>query len=234
MIRAENLGKTFRKVVALEGLDLEVAPGEIYGLLGANGAGKSTTIRIFLNFIEPTSGRAWIDGLDVGKHPKEVRRKLAYIPEQVMLYPQLSGLENVRYFTALAGVEESGEARVLELMAEAGIAASEAVRPLKTYSKGMRQKTGIAIALAKEAKVLLLDEPTSGLDPQASFEFSRLLVGLADKGVSILMATHDMFRARDTAHRAGFMRQGKLLREVRMQDLGHGELEDIYLEIMRA
>jgi len=234
MIRAEKLGKTFRKVVALEDLNLEVAAGEIYGLLGANGAGKSTTIQIFLNFIEPTSGRASIDGLDVGQHPKEIRRRLAYIPEQVMLYPQLTGLENVCYFTALAGMEESGETRVLELMAQAGISASEAVRPLRTYSKGMRQKTGIAIALAKEAKVLLLDEPTSGLDPQASFEFSRLLVGLADTGVSILMATHDMFRARDTAHRAGFMRRGKLLREVRMEDLGHGELEDIYLEIMRS
>lgn len=234
MIRAEALCKSYGKVIALDQLNLEVEPGEIYCLLGANGAGKSTTIKLFLNFLSPTSGRAWIDGEDVSEDPLAVRRRIAYIPEQVMLYPQLTGLENIRYFTALAGMQGASEDRLVELMTRAGVSADDARRPLKNYSKGMRQKTGIAIAMAKKARVLLLDEPTSGLDPEASYEFSRLLSRVADDGVSILMATHDIFRAKDTGNRAGIMRHGKLLREVKMQDLSHGELEGVYLELMRS
>lgn len=234
MIRAEALSKSYRKVVALDGIDLEIAEGEIYCLLGANGAGKSTAIRLFLNFLQPSSGAAYIDGVDVRSDPACARSKTAYIPEQVMLYPRLSGLENVAYFSALSGGRVPSAKKILAWLEAAGIGPEAARRPLGTYSKGMRQKTGIAIAMAKRAKVLLLDEPTSGLDPEASFDFSRLLSRVAAEGVSVLMATHDIFRARDTGHRAGIMRRGRLLREVRTTGISHHALESVYLELMRG
>jgi ABC-2 type transport system ATP-binding protein len=234
MIRAEKLSKYYRNVPALEGLDIEIPPGEIYCLLGANGAGKSTTIKLFLNIIQPTSGKAYVDGVEVHKDPAGIRKKIAYIPEQVMLYPRLSGLENVQYFTALSNGITYEYKYLIDLLVQSGIRAEDADRPLGTYSKGMRQRTGIAIAMAKRAKVLLLDEPTSGLDPEASFEFSQLLARVAASGVSVLMATHDIFRARDTGHRAGIMRRGRLLREVRTNGISHSELESVYLELMRS
>jgi ABC-2 type transport system ATP-binding protein len=234
MIKAEALCKSFKTNVALKDLNLEVKSGEIYCLLGANGAGKSTTIRLFLNFIAPTSGRALINGIDVVKSPAAARKFIAYIPEQVTLYPQLSGMENVAYFNALAGNAIVSDQSIIELLARSGITAEDAVRPLGTYSKGMRQKTGIAIAMAKQAKVLLLDEPTSGLDPEASYEFSGLLRNVANNDVAVLMATHDIFRAKDMGDRAGIMRAGSLLREMQTEHLSHGELESIYLELMRT
>ncbi|MEY3283236.1 MAG: Daunorubicin/doxorubicin resistance ATP-binding protein DrrA [Acidobacteriota bacterium] len=174
MIEAINLTKSFQNLVALDSLNLKIEAGEIYCLLGANGAGKSTTINIFLNFIEPTSGTALIKGIDVTRSPLEARRILGYIPESVMLYRNLTGLENLRYFTALANRQDYAEAELRELLIEVGLPPEAASRRLSTYSKGMRQKVGIAIALARRAEALFLDEPTSGLDPRphyAHFQF---------------------------------------------------------------
>ena len=213
MLEAVDLVKHYGDHEALKGLNLSVRPGEIYCLLGANGAGKTTTINLFLNFIEPTSGTASVGGIDVTKDPIGSKRHLAYIPEQVMLYGSLTGLENLRYFSRL-GSHDHSEARYRELLVEAGLAAEAADKPVSAYSKGMRQKVGVAIALAKEATALLLDEPTSGLDPKASNEFSNLLLQLKDAGAAILMASHDLFRAKDTGTRIGMMREGVLLEEL--------------------
>ncbi len=151
---------------------LKIEPGEIFSLLGANGAGKTTTINLFLNFIEPSGGAAKIKGLDVTRNSLETKRYLAYIPETVMLYKNLTGLENLEYFSALAGNEEYTRDEFLKLFEEADLQRDAADKRVGAYSKGMRQKMCIAIALAKKAETLLLDEPTSGLDPQASNEFS--------------------------------------------------------------
>src|SRR5205823_4465237 len=150
-------------------------PGEIFCLLGANGAGKTTTINLFLNFIPPTSGTARISGLDVVEHSLESKKYLAYIPEQVMLYRNLTGLENLEYFTSLAGGERYTRPQLLCFLKEAGLPPGAAEKRVGAYSKGMRQKVGIAIAIAKKARALLLDEPTSGLDPKAANEFSEQL-----------------------------------------------------------
>lgn len=133
-------------------------------LLGANGAGKTTTIDLFLNFVQPTSGTARINGLDVTEKPLETKRYVAYIPEQVMLYKTLNRLENLEYFSALAGHDKYTRDDLMRLFDEVGLAGEAAERRVASYSKGMRQKVGMAIALAKQAKALLLDEPTSGLD----------------------------------------------------------------------
>ena len=231
MLEARKLSKSYGTVVALRSLDLSVRAGEIYCLLGANGAGKTTTINLLLGFIEPSSGSAHVEGVDVAQDPNGARQKLAYIPETVMLYGALSGLENLEYFSQLAGQRHSADA-LRGFLTRAGLAGAAHDRPLKGYSKGMRQKVGVAIALAKGAKALLLDEPTSGLDPKASNEFSELILALARDGASILMATHDLFRAKETGTRVGIMREGVLCREFDASEVSHGDLERAYLDVM--
>jgi ABC-2 type transport system ATP-binding protein len=232
MLEARDLSKSYDGSVALDRLNLDVRPGEVFCLLGANGAGKTTTINLFLNFIAPTKGRAKINGLDVTEKPLETKKWIAYIPEQVMLYRNLTGLENLEYFTALAGNGAYSRGELRSFFAQVGLPSDVADKRLSTYSKGMRQKVGIAIAVAKHAKALLLDEPTSGLDPKAASEFSELLRKLSSEGVAVLMATHDLFRAKESGTRVGIMKHGKLVRTLSTAEIGHADLERIYLEHM--
>lgn len=232
MLEAHNLTKRYNGTLALDSLNLKIEPGAVFCLLGANGAGKTTTINLFLNFISPDAGSATINGLDVRKHPLETKRHVAYIPEQVMLYGHLTGIENLAYFTALAGSSDTSPERLREFLLSAGLPAQAIEKRVAAYSKGMRQKVGIAIALAKRAKALLLDEPTSGLDPKASNEFSELLKKLSDQGVAILMATHDLFRAKETGTQVGFMKHGRLKETLPPSEISHSDLERIYLEHM--
>jgi ABC-2 type transport system ATP-binding protein len=235
MLTLEALTKRFpgAPAPAVDNLNLTVAPGELFALLGPNGAGKTTTINCLLGFLTPDSGRALIDGLDVAREPLETKRRLAYIPEQVNLYGHFSGVENLAYFSELAG-HRYAEAELRRFLADAGLQATAHDQRVSGYSKGMRQKVGIAIALAKQAKALLLDEPTSGLDPSASHEFSQLLRKLRERDVAILMATHDLFRAKEDATRVGIMRHGKLAHILTATELRHTDLEKLYLEAMAA
>lgn len=232
MLEAINLTKSYNGARALNGLNLKVEPGEIFCLLGQNGAGKTTTINLFLGFAEPTSGEAKVGGMSVKEKSLETKKYLAYIPETVMLYPNLTGLENLEYFATLAGKTHSA-AELSDFLAQAGLEKEAHHKRVGAYSKGMRQKVGIAIALAKDAKALLLDEPTSGLDPKASFEFSELLKTLARKGVAVLMATHDLFRAKEVGTRLGVMKRGELLATLNADDIAHADLEKLYLDYMR-
>jgi ABC-2 type transport system ATP-binding protein len=232
VLQATQLVKHYGAHVALRGLDLSVGKGEVFCLLGANGAGKTTTIQLFLGFIEPTSGSAKIMGLEVKEHALETKRFLAYIPENVMLYPNLTGIENLEYFATLAGCEDTGPDRLRQTLKRAGLPDDAVDRPVGNYSKGMRQKVGIAMAIARKAQLLLLDEPTSGLDPKASNEFSQLVTSLRDEGVAVLMATHDLFRSREVGTRIGIMKRGKLVAQMDVGDVSHNDLERIYLEHM--
>jgi ABC-2 type transport system ATP-binding protein len=232
MLEAVHLTKRYNGVMALDDLTLSILPGDVFCLLGANGAGKTTTINLFLNFVEPTSGTARINGVNVTEHSLETKKYLAYIPETVMLYRNLTGLENLEYFSALAGHPDYTRMQLLDFLHQVGLNASTADKRVGVYSKGMRQKVGIAIALAKNAKALLLDEPTSGLDPKAANEFSSLLTRLSREGVAVLMATHDLFRAKESGTRVGIMKHGRLVRTLATDEVGHADLERIYLEHM--
>ncbi len=232
LLEARGLSKRYGATQALDALDLAIAPGEVYCLLGPNGAGKTTTINLFLGFVAPSAGQALIGGADVSTHDRETKRRTAYIPEQVMLYRNLSGLENLEYFTALGGKGPPVRERLTEILVQAGLEREAVGRRVAEYSKGMRQKVGVAIAIAKEADALLLDEPTSGLDPKASNEFSALVERLRNRGVAVLMATHDLFRAKETGTRVGIMRYGRLVTELSTDEIGHADLERIYLEHM--
>lgn len=233
MLEAIELTKRYGDTLALDRLNLHVEAGEVYALLGANGAGKTTTIHLFLGFLEPDGGAARVGDFEVADQTLAARRLLGYIPEQVNLYDNLTGRENLSYFSELAG-ERYGASQLASLLQRAGLPARAVDRRVGTYSKGMRQKVGIAIALAKRARALLLDEPTSGLDPKAAHEFSQTLVELAADGVAVLMATHDLFRAREVARRVGILREGRLVQELETSGVSHIELERIYLEHVDA
>lgn len=229
MIEAKQLSKSYGGQIALQALDMNIKEGEIFALLGQNGAGKTTTINCFLGFVEPTSGEALIHGVSVSNNPLESKQYLAYIPETVMLYPNLSGIENLAFFSSLAGQNYSEE-KLKGFLSKSGLQESAQKHRVGGYSKGMRQKVGIAIALAKKAKALFLDEPTSGLDPKASNEFSEILKELSGEGTAILMATHDIFRAKEVAHRIGIMKEGQLVSELNAVDISANELEMLYLK----
>ena len=231
MLQATNLTKKYGSFTALDALNLTVKEGDIFCLLGANGAGKSTTINLFLNFIDPSEGQATINALDVTEHGKETKQLLSYIPENLMLYPNLTGLENLDFFCGLGGKRYPKD-RLEELLKQSGLQADFIYKRVSSYSKGMRQKVGIALARAKEASVLLLDEPTSGLDPKASNEFSQLLLDMKEKGVATLMATHDLFRAKDTGTRIGIMKEGVLVEQFATDEVSFQDLEKLYLQHM--
>lgn len=234
MLSARDLTKRYGDVHALKGLNLEVAAGEVVCLLGANGAGKTTTISLFLGFSRPTSGIASVNGIDVAHHPAKARAHLAYVPESVMLYRHLTGAENLAFFMQLAGHPKPSRALLLESLESAGLSRAAAERRSSEYSKGMRQKVGVAIALARNAKALLLDEPLSGLDPVAASELTQVVRSLGDRGMAVLMVTHDIFRAKDAAHRIGIMRDGELVRTVDAREVAHDALEKLYLVTMGA
>ena len=228
-LEARNLGKRFGNTEALSGLDLAVSSGEVICLLGANGASKTTTINLFLGFLKPDTGTALVEGIDVSTSPLEARRKLAYLPESVALYAKLTGVENLAFFDKLAGGARD-EAELVSLLEQAGLPGEAHHRAAGEYSKGMRQKVGIAIAMARQAKTLLLDEPLSGLDPSAANSLGDLIGTLRDEGKAVLMATHDIFRAKEIGDRIGIMMRGRLVNLLSAADLDAKEIESIYLE----
>jgi len=233
VISVTHLSKNFAEYQAVDDISFTVKQGEILALLGPNGAGKTTTINCILGFLKPDIGHVNIAGIDPSKDVVKARKQLAYIPEQVALYAKLSGLENLIYMSKLAGVDKTKD-EFRQLLAQVNLPTHATNKPIGSYSKGMRQKVGIAIALAKSAKALILDEPTSGLDPSASHEFSQLIQALAQEGVAILMATHDLYRAQEDAHSVAIMNQGQLVHSLVGDAIKETKLESLYLEHVRA
>jgi len=235
MIQAIDLTKRYEDgLLALDHLNLSIQPGQIYCLLGANGAGKTTTINLFFNFIEPTSGTATLNGVDCTKNPLGAKRNAAYVSENVMLYGNFTSRQNLDFFTRLAGRKELKKEGYDMVMRQVGLPERAFEQRVKTFSKGMRQKLGIAIAILKEAPALLLDEPTSGLDPKAAAEFVDLLLKLRGEGKAILMSTHDVFRAKEIADVVGIMKEGTLIMERTRDELRNEDLEHLYLRYMEV
>lgn len=235
MLKAENLTKVYEDGTrALNNLNLEVREGEIYCLLGANGAGKTTTINLFLNFIPPTSGTAYIQGIDVTKDPLEAKKYVSYVPEVCMLYGNLRATQNLDFFAKLGGRKNLKKEDYYNIMRRVGLEETVFEKRVKHFSKGMRQKLALAIAIIKDAPNMLLDEPTAGLDPKAAYEFIQILFELRDEGKAILMSTHDIFRAKEIADRIGIMREGILLTEIRPEDIKDENIEKLYLQYMES
>jgi len=210
MLEAIGLTKQYGELTAVDNLNLRVGEGETFCLLGATGAGKTTIINLFLNFTEPTSGKALIDGEEVAADPRAARRNAACLPGNVMLYGNFTARQNLDYFARLGERDGLGKVDYYECLARVGLPESAFEMRVRNFTRGMRQKVGLAIALVKDARNLLLDEPTAGLEPGEAAEFARLLHGLRDEGKAVLACTSDIFRAREFADRIGILQKGRL------------------------
>lgn len=235
MLVTKHLQKKYGEFTAVEDLNLTVRDGAIFGFLGHNGAGKTTTISMLTTLILPTEGSAEIGGLDIAKDNLEVRRMLGYLPENVMLYGELTAYENLKFFGSLSGVENIDKRidEILELLQFTKWKNNK----VRTFSKGMRQRIGIAQALLHRPKILFLDEPTSGLDPQGTKEMRNLLLTLnISFGTTIFMNTHLLSEVTKICTDIGIISQGRLLisnslENIEKQFAGEKSLEEIYFKI---
>lgn len=203
-----HAGRRFGDFQALAELTLSIQPGEIVGLLGHNGAGKTTTMKLILGLIAPTEGEVRVLGRPPSlSHPGEHRRRIGFLPENVIFYQQLTGLEVLNYFARLKGVALPAARRLLERV---GLAEA-AGRRIRTYSKGMRQRLGLAQALLGEPRLLMLDEPTVGLDPGATHDFYQMLDELRGRGTTVLLSSHVLAGIEGHIDRAAILGRGRLL-----------------------
>jgi len=234
-IQTKDLTKTYGAKHALKNLNLTVQSGEVFGLLGHNGAGKTTTVNILTTLLAPTSGRATVNGYDIVSKANEVRRSIGYLPENVQFYDNLTLLENLQFFARLSGVARPDK-RIRTVLKFLDFTKHENER-LATFSKGMRQRVGIAQAILHEPKVLFLDEPTSGLDPQGVKNLREIIISLnKELGMTIFMNTHLLAEVTKTCTNIGILREGELIYQDSLTRTlesfpDQTSLEDIYLQI---
>ena len=212
IIRTEALTKRYSAVTAVDHLDLEIRRGEVFGLLGPNGAGKTTTTLMLLGMTEPTAGTAFIDGYNCTRDPISVKRITGYLPDSVGFYPDMTGRENLRFTGALNGLSgKAGSQRADELLERVGMTYA-AHRKAGTYSRGMKQRLGVADVLMKDPKVIIMDEPTLGIDPEGIRELMILIRELASQdGRTILISSHQLYQVQQICDRVGIFVQGKLI-----------------------
>jgi ABC-2 type transport system ATP-binding protein len=220
VIRAEALTKRYGAALAVDHVDLEVSEGEIVGILGPNGSGKTTTILMLLGLTEPTEGRAIVAGFDPLRDPLEVKRRVGYLPDQVGFYDNLSATNNLRYTARLIGLEaEEREDKIRTSLAHVGLA-DVADHRVGTFSRGMRQRLGLAEILLKEAEIAILDEPTSGLDPQATVELLEIIRNLKQHDVSVLLSSHLLERVQSVCDRVALFNEGNIALVGTVPELG--------------
>jgi ABC-2 type transport system ATP-binding protein len=219
VIVTRGLTKRYGRVVAVEDLNLEVEEGEVFGLLGPNGSGKTTTILMLLGLTEPTSGEARVLGLDPMREPLKVKAKVGYLPDQVGFYGELTAWENLRYTTRLLGLPEAeAKARIEEVLRRMGLWEVRD-RRVSAFSRGMRQRLGLAEVLLKRPQVAILDEPTLGLDPEAARGFLDLIKGLKAEGITVLLSSHLLHQVQEICDRVGLFHKGRLALLGRVEEL---------------
>ena len=233
MLLAAALTKTYPTGhTAVHALDLLVPDGETVFLLGANGAGKSTTLHLFMDFIRPTAGRALVDGVEVAADPLLAKAHIAYVPENVAFYAALTGYENARFFAALGGRPHISGAELAEAVELVGLQRTDLDKRVGTLSKGMKQKLAIGIAWLRGARNLVMDEPTSGLDPTSAASFMALLREMRGRGCAILVSSHDVFRVRDNADHIVILREGRVVGRLDGVAIAGCDVEQLYLQLM--
>jgi len=211
MIDIKKLTKTFGNLVAVGDLDLHIEVGDIFGFIGPNGAGKTTTMRILVTLLEPTRGSAFIDGLDVTKKGKEVRRRVGYMPDFMGVYDDLKVFEYLEFFAAAFGIEYNKRQGIVDGVLELTDLVSKRSAPVDSLSRGMQQRLGLARVLIHDPKVLILDEPASGLDPRARIEMRELLRELKRMGKTIMISSHILSELEEICDRVGIIEHGQLV-----------------------
>ena len=231
MLKMNHISKSFPGVKALDDVSISVEQGEIHALVGENGAGKSTTILMMLGLTEPTTGSVKVCDIDSTTHPIEVKRKVGYLPEDVGFYEDMTGIENLVYTAALNGIRRKEAREKAERLLDRIGLVKEADKKAGKYSKGMRQRLGLADVLIKSPEVIILDEPTSGIDPAGVQEFMDLIRQLSrEEGLTVLFSSHHLNQVQQVCDRVGLFGGGKLLAEVELTDLHKTEhgLDHIY------
>ena len=240
MIRLEGLTKRFKQVTAVDNVSLIVAPGEIYGFLGPNGAGKTTTIKMLAGIIRPTSGSIFIDGLDLLKHPIEVKARVGFIPDRPFLYEKLTGLEFMSFMANLYGFNGAGREKRIQQFLELFELTEWAEELVGSYSHGMKQRLIMSAALLHEPRVFIVDEPLVGLDPKGARLIKRIFTRLKRSGLTVFMSTHTLEVAEELCDRIGIIQKGELLAEGTVAELkelaGQDDprLESIFLHLTGA
>jgi len=220
VIEAKNLTKRYDGVAVVNGISFSVARGEIFGLLGPNGAGKTTTILMLLGLSDISDGQARVLGHDPAREPLAVKRQVGYLPDQIGFYDGLNAADNLRYTARLMGLERAErEQRIRASLGHVGLA-DVADNRVSTFSRGMRQRLGVAEILMKEAQIAILDEPTSGLDPQATIELLEIIRDLKKRGVSVLLSSHLLERVQSVCDRVALFNQGKIALIGTVSELG--------------
>ncbi|MBI5555501.1 MAG: ABC transporter ATP-binding protein [Elusimicrobia bacterium] len=236
MIKIINLSKRYGKLQALDNLNLEISPGEIFGFLGPNGAGKTTTVKLLCGLLKPTSGQAIVGGIDIQQQPEEAKKIIGLVPDFPFVYKKLTGHEFLRFIGDLYDVSEEDIANKIPKYLEMFELASWANELIENYSRGMQQKLVMASVLLHEPKVIILDEPLVGLDPKGSRVMKEIFVNLSKRGTTIFMCTHTLEIADHMCNRIGIIQGGKLTNlgttnELRQQVKQGGNLEDIFLQL---
>lgn len=235
IVELEDVTRTFDGVKAVDGLSLSLAKGEIMGFLGTNGAGKTTTIKMLLGLLKPTEGSVTV----LGGAPSDpaTRARIGYMPEIAYYYPYLNARELLAFYGGICGMDaKTVKARTDELLVAVDLK-DAAKRPLKTYSKGMLQRAGIAQALLNDPELLVLDEPFTGLDPLARIHFRELMRSLRDQGKSIFFSSHELGETELLCDKVAIMKKGKCVYQGPVKDLagsGEGNLERLFLKKLEA
>jgi ABC-2 type transport system ATP-binding protein len=228
VIETRALTKRYEDVVAVDGLDLSVQPGEVFGVLGPNGSGKTTTILMLLGLTEPTQGTVRVLGLDPMREPLQVKARVGYIPDQIGFYNELTARENLIYIAKLNGLRrDEAYRRIDEALQQIGLE-EVADRRVATFSHGMRQRLAVAETLIKRPQIVIMDEPTQGLDPEATREFLDIIRGLRVQGITILLSSHLLYQVQAVCDRVGLFRRGRMVLEGRVKELAQQVLGGAY------
>lgn len=241
VIVTEDLTKIYRRQVAVDRLNFTVNEGEIFGFLGPNGAGKTTTLLMLLGLTEPTSGRARILGIDPAREPIKVKSKVGYLQENMGFYADLTARQMLRFVAELNGIgRRLAEARIEQALQDVGLADDDPCKKIAAFSRGMRQRLGIAELLIRDSRVAFLDEPTLGLDPDATQRIMELIQRLArEQGMTILLSSHQLHQVQRTCDRVGIMLRGRLVADGPIDQLAREKfgvdreeytLEEIYMK----
>ena len=228
VIQTEGLTKRYGDLVAVDHLDLSIHEGEVFGVLGPNGSGKTTTILMLLGLTEPTEGSARVLGFDPVRQPLKVKAHVGYLPDQVGFYDELTARENLSYIAKLNGIPRREAYRRIDESLERMGLADVADRRVGTYSRGMKQRLGLAELLLKRPRVVILDEPTLGLDPEAAREFLHTIEGLKEEGITVLLSSHLLHQVQAVCDRVGLFHRGKMVLEGTVPELARRVLGGAY------